>query len=295
MNWKGLVVGILLSSSVTAQTRSEIREAYIERWAPVAIREMQMYGIPASITLAQAILESGDGTSELAREGNNHFGIKCHSDWNGERMYHDDDEDDECFRVYDHADQSFRDHSLFLAERRRYEALFRLDPYDYEAWAEGLKDAGYATNRRYPELLIGLIEDYNLHQYDRMEYSEEEGVEPASGHVVMKHSSGLDYIIVRKDDNWHRLSVEVDVTIDRLLKYNDLVWDSRLEEGMILFLERKNRRGSSESHRVQVGESMHDISQKYAIRLDRLYKRNHMLPGEQPRVGELLVLRGYRD
>lgn len=286
---------VLFSAVMSAQSRLELREAYIEKYKNIAIREMQMYGIPASITLAQGILESGDGTSDLAREGNNHFGIKCHSDWNGRRMYKDDDEDDECFRVYDHAEASFRDHSLFLKERSRYERLFRLDPYDYEAWAEGLKDCGYATNRRYPELLIGIIEDYELYKYDKMEYTPDGDVIASSGHVVLVHESGLEYVVAKANDDWNRLSLEVDVTLDRLLDYNDLKWDTKLEEGMIIYLERKYRRGSVENHRVQEGETMHSISQKFGIRLDKLYKRNHMLPGEEPRVGELLTLQGYRD
>lgn len=277
------------------QGLSQTRLNYIDKYKNIAIREMQEYGIPASITLAQGILESGDGNSELAREGNNHFGIKCHNDWTGERMYHDDDEDDECFRVYEHAEASFRDHSLFLKNKSRYAALFRLDPYDYEAWAEGLKDAGYATNRRYPELLIKIIEDYELYQYDRMRYDETAGIVADEGHTIRKHPSGLDYVIIKAGDDWNKLSLEVDVTLDRLIEYNDLTWDTQLEEGMIIFLEKKRRKGYDDTHRVGDGETMHSISQKYGMRLSQLYKRNGMLPGQEPRVGETLVLRGYRD
>ncbi|NVK26772.1 MAG: glucosaminidase domain-containing protein [Flavobacteriia bacterium] len=286
---------LLVSVSSFAQNRLQRRIDYIEKYKDIAIREMQDYGIPASITLAQGILESGDGTSELARDANNHFGIKCHSDWEGERVYHDDDEDNECFRKYEHAEASFRDHSLFLKNRSRYSALFALDPYDYEAWAEGLKDAGYATNRRYPELLIGIIEDYELYKYDKMHYDEEEEEVVADGHTILEHRSGLSYVIAYSGDNWNRLSLEVDVAIDKLIEYNDLTWDTPLEEGMIIFIERKNRRGYDDTHRVGDGETMHSISQKYGMRLMQLYKRNNMLPGEEPRVGETLVLRGYRD
>lgn len=286
---------ILGSTLAIGQTRAEIREAYIRKYQNIAVREMQLYGIPASITLAQGILESGDGTSDLATEGNNHFGIKCHSDWNGRRMYKDDDEDNECFRVYDHAEASFRDHSLFLKERNRYAMLFRLDPDDYKGWAEGLKECGYATNRRYPELLINLIEDYKLYEFDHMQYTPDGELAAAEGHTIITHPSGLMYIVAHDGDNWNHLSLEVDVTLDKLIEYNDLTWDTQLKEGMIIFLGRKYRRGTQDSHRVREGETMHSISQQYAIRLDRLYKRNHMLPGEEPRVGELLVLRGYRD
>lgn len=280
---------------VFGQSRSEIRKAYIQKYKNIAIREMQEYGIPASITLAQGILESADGTSELAVEGNNHFGIKCHSDWNGERMYHDDDEDNECFRVYEHAEASFRDHSLFLKQKSRYAALFRLDPYDYEGWAKGLKDAGYATNSRYPELLIGIIENNELHKYDHMEYTPDGNLVASSGHQVRIHPSGLEYVIAEQGDNWNHLSLEVDVTIDRLLRYNDLTWDTELKPGMTIFLERKYRRGYVDQHRAEPGETMYSISQRFGIRLDRLYKRNRMLPGQEPAVGELIVLRGYRD
>jgi LysM repeat protein len=143
-------------------------QAYIEKYKGIAIQEMNQYGIPASIKLAQALLESGNGQSALAIQANNHFGIKCGSDWTGGKSYHNDDEDNECFRVYSHPEQSFRDHSEFLL-RKRYADLFRLNKDDYKGWAHGLKAAGYATNPRYAELLIDLIERYDLHQYDRPE------------------------------------------------------------------------------------------------------------------------------
>lgn len=146
--------------------------AYIERYKAIAIAEMEQYGIPASIKLAQALLESGNGNSILAREANNHFGIKCTSEWNGGKTYHDDDRRDDCFRVYQQVEDSFRDHSQFLL-RKRYAALFELDKDDYKGWARGLKAAGYATNPRYADLLISLIERYQLHQYDRPETRDE--------------------------------------------------------------------------------------------------------------------------
>ncbi len=294
---KSILTTVLLvvMSAASFGQNLQRRLDYIEKWKNTAIREMQQYGIPASITLAQGILESADGTSELAREANNHFGIKCHSDWQGERVYHDDDADNECFRKYDNAQQSFRDHSLFLKNRSRYSALFTLDPYDYEGWAEGLKGAGYATDRHYPERLIKIIEDYQLYQYDKMRYDEEEEILLSEEHTVLTHRSGLKYVLIREGDSWNRLSLEVDVEIDRLIDYNDLTWDSDLEEGMIIFLERKYRKGYDDTHRVGDGETMHSISQKYGMRLMQLYKRNNMQPGEEPRVGETLVLRGYRD
>lgn len=152
--------------------RSASAASYIERYKDISIQEMNQYGIPASIKLAQALLESGNGNSSLARQANNHFGIKCSSGWTGGRILKDDDAVDDCFRVYDHPEQSFRDHSEFLL-RKRYAALFELDKNDYMGWARGLKKAGYATNPRYAELLISLIERYELFQYDTTESKRE--------------------------------------------------------------------------------------------------------------------------
>lgn len=289
-----LIAALALLSIPSFGQLLQRRLDYIDEYKNIAIREMNEYGIPASITLAQGILESADGQSELARLANNHFGIKCHSSWEGERVYHDDDEDNECFRKYDNAEASYRDHSLFLRNGRRYSSLFDLDPFDYEAWAKGLKDAGYATDRHYPDRLIKIIEDYSLHQYDNLRYDPDEDAIVSGEHEIRIHPSGLEYVVVRAGDNWNRLSIEVDVEIDRLVRYNDFTWDTQLEEGMTIFLERKNRKGYTESHRVGDGETMHSISQRYGMRLEQLYRRNHMMPGQEPVPGEVLVLRGYR-
>lgn len=289
-----LLVALAMLSIPSFGQLLQRRLDYIEEYKNIAIREMNEYGIPASITLAQGILESADGQSELARLANNHFGIKCHSSWQGEKVYHDDDEDNECFRKYESAEESYRDHSLFLRNGRRYSSLFTLDPYDYEAWAEGLKDAGYATDRSYPERLVKIIEDYSLEQYDKMRYDPEEDEVVSGEHEIKTHPSGLKYVIVRVGDNWNRLSLEVDVEIDKLIEYNDFTWDTQLEEGMIIYLERKNRKGYTDTHRVGDGETMHSIAQRYGMRLEQLYRRNHMLPGQEPVPGEVLVLRGYR-
>ena len=177
MKIKLLVTFALLSSLMMAN--SDV-EAYIKKYKGVAIREMKKHGIPASITLAQGILESGSGKSYLAKEANNHFGIKCHEDWKGKRIYHDDDEKNECFRSYKDPDESFRDHSEFLTTRSRYAFLFEESPTDYKAWAKGLKKAGYATNRKYPQLLIDLIEKYELHKYDLEGYHENDDLDTAA-------------------------------------------------------------------------------------------------------------------
>ena len=149
------------------QTPAERIAEYIEIFGPVAQGEMETFRIPASITLAQGLLESGNGSGRLALEANNHFGIKCHTGWNGKRIYHDDDRKGECFRVYQNPISSYRDHSLFLTERRRYAFLFDFNPTDYKAWARGLKKAGYATDPKYPQKLISLIERYQLDRFDK--------------------------------------------------------------------------------------------------------------------------------
>jgi len=159
------VLSLLLVFHIAAQNKSEL---YIKKYKDIAISEMNSYGIPASITLAQGILESGNGESRLAVDGNNHFGIKCHNNWNGETIIEDDDEKGECFRKYSNVGDSFRDHSLFLKERSRYEFLFEYKITNYKKWARGLKKAGYATNPKYASLLINIIKKYNLTQYDNL-------------------------------------------------------------------------------------------------------------------------------
>lgn len=248
---------------------------------------MLTHGIPASITLAQGILESGDGTSKLALEANNHFGIKCHEDWKGKRIYHDDDEQGECFRVYKDPDESFRDHSLFLTTRSRYASLFKLKRTDYKGWAHGLKKAGYATNPQYPNLLIKLIEEHQLHQYDLVDGG---GLEP----LVMQTANHVKYVIATKGDSWEHLAALHGLRVSKLLEYNDRSFDTPLEEGQIVYIQRKRRKGKPNSHTVREGDTMWSISQQHAIRLCYLYKRNKMQAGEQPKPGTTLVLRGYK-
>lgn len=169
---KRLLLIICFSSLFPLALLADEKDRYIKKWAATAVSEMERSGIPASITLAQGLVESGAGLSDLATEGNNHFGIKCHNGWTGGRMYHDDDAKGECFRVYDSAEQSFRDHSDFLTSRQRYASLFRLDTSDYRGWAEGLMKAGYATSSTYASQLIKVIEDYKLYEYDVMSPSD---------------------------------------------------------------------------------------------------------------------------
>lgn len=191
-------------------------ESYIAEFAPIAQEEMKLYRIPASITLAQGILESGAGRGDLTRRANNHFGIKCH-DWEGERVYHDDDRRGECFRKYKEAKYSYRDHSLFLANRGRYSDLFNLDPDDYKGWAKGLRKAGYATDRRYPDKLIGLIERYELYRYDAEILGKSTPVYTSAS----RESS--DNYVVRKGDTLYSIAKRYNTTVEELKRNNDLV------------------------------------------------------------------------
>ena len=283
------LLGIL---SLQAQTRNKQYEEYIKQYRDIAVEEMKKYHIPASITLAQGLLESGAGQSTLARKSNNHFGIKCGSDWNGKSVRHDDDERNECFRAYKHPKQSYEDHSKFLVSRPRYASLFKLDITDYKGWARGLKKAGYATNPRYAEQLIGIIELYDLDKYDKKGGLKwmKENPNPHQPYIA----NGLVYIIVRQGDTWKSISKEFDISRKKLRKYNDLYKGYELKVGDILYLEKKNRRADKEHivHVLRAGESMYSISQKYGIRLKRLYKLNKMSEDEPtPEVGTILRLR----
>ncbi|MCC4229729.1 glucosaminidase domain-containing protein [Zunongwangia profunda] len=190
-------------------------ENYIADYAPVAQHEMRLYRVPASITLAQGILESGSGKGRLAQQANNHFGIKCH-DWQGEKIYHDDDRNQECFRKYKHPKYSFRDHSLFLAERRRYAGLFDLDQDDYKGWAKGLRQAGYATDRRYPQKLIELIERYELYRYDADVLER-----PSPSYTTTFEAKGDSYI-VKKGDTLYSISKRYNTSVEEIKRLNNL-------------------------------------------------------------------------
>ena len=195
-------------------TNQEKVNQYIERFGPIASQEMKKFGIPASITLAQGILESGMGYGRLAIEGNNHFGIKCHKDWNGKKIFHDDDKEGECFRVYKDPVTSYRDHSLFLSERSRYAFLFAIKKTNYKAWARGLKKAGYATDPKYPEKLIQLIDRYDLTQFDQTKRKKEvsKSTEPNSKktHTVVK------------GDTLYNVSKRYKVPLETLIKINKI-------------------------------------------------------------------------
>ena len=285
---------ILIISCLTlqAQTRNKQYENYIKKYRELAVEEMKKYHIPASITLAQGLLESGAGQSTLARKSNNHFGIKCGSDWRGKTVSHDDDARGECFRAYKHPKESYEDHSKFLAGRPRYASLFKLKITDYKGWARGLKKAGYATNPRYADQLIGIIELYELHKYDEKNYLKwiKKNPHPHQTYIA----NDLLYIVVRTGDSWKSISKEFDISQKKLRKYNDLYKGYALQVGDILYLEKKNKKADKEHivHVLRAGESMYSVSQKYGIRLKNLYKMNKMDADDSaPEVGTILRLR----
>ncbi|MGB0176999.1 MAG: glucosaminidase domain-containing protein [Owenweeksia sp.] len=295
---------MLLTTVAMGAEKESVTISYIEKYRDVAIREMKKFGVPASITLAQGILESGSGQSYLAKRANNHFGIKCHLDWDGKRVYQDDDEKNECFRAYGDPDESFRDHSLFLKNRSRYASLFKEDPTDYKAWAHGLKKAGYATNRKYPTLLIGLIERYELHKYDlegfKVDVEEitknEPGIparEEIKSYQVNVSKNYVQYVTAKEGDSFESISKQVDVSVKRLLKYNELEKDESLKSGQRVYLQPKRKKAyrDFEVHTVQKGETLHGISQQYGVKVKYLRKRNNLEEDKEPVPGMELELR----
>ena len=289
---KLFLILIICCLTLQAQTRNKQYEAYIKKYRELAVEEMKKYHIPASITLAQGLLESGAGQSALARKSNNHFGIKCGSDWYGKTVSHDDDARGECFRAYKHSKDSYEDHSKFLAGRPRYASLFNLNITDYKGWARGLKKAGYATNPRYADQLIGIIELYELYKYDDKNYLKWLKKNPNPHHTYI--ANDLLYIVVRAGDSWKSISQEFDISQKKLRKYNDLYKGYALQVGDILYLEKKNKKADKEHivHVLRAGESMYSISQKYGIRLKNLYKLNKMDEDDSaPEIGTILRLR----
>jgi hypothetical protein len=294
------LVFILSFLSVGAQTRWNAQyQEYVDQWSSVAIEQMNRYRIPASITLAQGLLESGAGRSELAREGNNHFGIKCHNGWTGPTVYKDDDQRNDCFRSYKTARESYEDHSRFLVNGRRYQSLFSLKMTDYKGWARGLKAAGYATNPKYADRLIEIIEVYKLYEYDkgkvvRGEADRRDGAVNAVMRDVYIFNDRY-YVLARRGDTYRTIGDDMGVSYRKLAKYNERDKNDQLEDGEIVWLEKKARKAPKQykgvPHIVQPGESMYSIAQYYGIRLERLYKMNDLGPDYSIRVGDQLRVR----
>ena len=277
---------------------------------------MKATGIPASITLAQGCLESGDGNSTLATRANNHFGIKCHG-WKGKSIKHTDDAPDECFRSYGSAEESFRDHSDFLRYRDRYATLFNLDPTDYKGWAYGLQKAGYATAQTYAASLIRIIEENELFRYDQLEETAREELPPTPmeaefsisfkvhpGHKLytasllreIRSTNGVAYIVAGKDDTWQQLAREYNLFKRELLRFNDLDRERPLQPGETVYLEAKKNESAPhlDKHVVEEGETMRLLAQRYAVKMKKIYSYNAMRPGTEPEPGTILLLRKPR-
>jgi LysM repeat protein len=313
-----LVIFLLCSFQLISQSKISTEE-YIRTYKDVAIKKMKEYGIPASITLAQGILESGSGNSGLARKANNHFGIKCHKGWTGKTYHMDDDAKNECFRKYGNPADSYRDHSLFLTQRDRYAFLFDYDVTDYKSWARGLKKAGYATNPKYPQLLISLIERYDLAQYDTGKKKKTARAEtPAEAEPVpvaaMSGSAFVEnklpvttspagrsvyeinrakFIVTKQGDTFFSIAEEFDIYSWQLYKYNDLDKGHVLQADELIYLEKKRKKAekSHKNHVVEDGETLRTISNTYAVRMSSLRKLNSLQENTQPTTGMVLKLR----
>lgn len=269
---------------------------YINKYKEDAVTEMLRNGIPASITLAQGMLESGNGNSALSVYANNHFGIKCHSDWRGESYIMDDDAKDECFRKYEKVIDSYYDHSLFLKTRQRYSSLFDLALTDYKGWAKGLKAAGYATHPKYAEQLIEIIEQYKLYELDKSTYMPLKPVASSKPKAKMElrdvmRFNHTKFIIVKPGDSYYGIASEFNLELKDIYKFNDLKQSDKLQAGTKLYVERKRRKALEPFHVVTRGETMLSISQLHGIRLYHLYKKNRMKEGEEPKVGDILFLK----
>ena len=292
-----LLLSVLCFSNLHAETidRQALKIDYIEQWRSTAIQQMIHNKIPASITLAQGIIESASGTSVLATKGNNHFGIKCHN-WKGDRMFHDDDLAGECFRVYSTPELSFADHSEFLKGRPRYAELFTLKLTDYTAWAKGLKKAGYATNPEYANMLIKLIEEFHLDDYDASilpankhqellsssKNKEEELISSNTNkldqsHAVQSNDNKSKYIVAQKGDTYYRISQEFSMAMWELRQYNDFeAKKDVLEEGDVVYIQPKKRNTSKSKVYIteDVVESLMSVSQDLGIKLKILERKN---------------------
>ena len=320
---------LALLSTTLAFSQKEKGIAYVEKYKEIAITEMQRSGVPAAITLAQGILESRFGESDLSKESNNHFGIKCKLDWNGEKVYHDDDSRQECFRKYNTVAESYKDHSDFLKSRPHYASLFSLNPTDFQSWAYGLKKAGYATEKNYPEMLIKVINDYNLNQYTFIalnkapnsadsslaktaverttitttivedEKDETENVAKVTDKkvAVENYPAGVfsinscKVIYASEGTSMLALAQQNNITLTKILEINDLDEVQILDKNQLIFLEKKQKKGTTDFHIAVPNESLHDIAQKEGVRMDMLVEYNSTHKKLNPLLGEKIYLR----
>lgn len=302
-----LTSGITISVVTYAQKNS-VYQQYIDTYKSAAIDQMRRYKIPASITLSQALLESGAGKSRLATQANNHFGIKVGGGWNGPYILANDDAPNEKFRKYDSVEQSYEDHSILLTQSKRYSSLFTLDPMDYKGWARGLKACGYATLATYAERLISVIETYDLHQYDEDKW----GLTPKRNYtidltkvqtpakpVVTKHRvvmvNGIQTIVAKDGDTWASIAKERNISLKKLMKFNEADSSVRLTAGTNVFLAKKAKKAEAKYkdtwYKIKAGDSMYSISQQYGVQLKYLYKMNFKDATYIPLEGDLLKVR----
>ncbi len=327
-----IAIALLLGFTVSAQRDPGTpQERYIARFASIAVNEMYRSGVPASITLAQGIIESRSGQSALAADGNNHFGIKCHNSWNGRTMLADDDRKDECFRVYDSAEESFRDHSDFLRYRDRYKFLFDFAVTDYKSWAYGLKQAGYATDPSYAAKLIQCVENYNLSRFDRMTVAEAlaeggaDAEEPSAQDDVeeipdsplkieageiykgkageeyrfslsrtLYSRNGVPFVYAVEGETYATIAKSNHLLLREILKFNDVPGGGELHAGDIVYLEPKKSktvRGLDKYIVGEDGETFHGICQRFAVKEKAIRKLNGLPAGYQPKEGDELLLR----
>jgi LysM repeat protein len=285
------------------------RQQYIEMWSSEAVKQMHKHGVPASITLAQGLLESADGNSMLARKGNNHFGIKCHG-WDGPGIYKDDDKKNECFRKYKNAHESYEDHSLFL-QKPRYAFLFDYKITDYKAWAHGLKQAGYATNPKYPELLIKIIEENNLQRFDTggkskkpvteqpkpktnpAKHNSKDGntVEWGIGREIFLSDNKVKFVFAKSGDTYESIAKSMDLAKWQLVKYNDATGSQSLKDGERVYIQPKRAKAVQGEYVVEGNETLRDISQMYGVKMKNLLKYNGMTSDGALKSGQRIKLK----
>ena len=284
--FKCIAIGLVISTN-PAFGQEISRKEYIEKYSSLAVKQMHQYKIPASITLAQGILESNNGNSRLATKANNHFGIKCHG-WAGKKIFADDDKKNECFRNYKNVLESFVDHSLFLNKYSRYEFLFDYKITDYKSWAKGLKKAGYATNNKYPELLIKIIEENKLYQFDSKKI--DKNLISGKRNIYM-HPNKIKYVISKNQETYKTIAKSLNIKLKQILKYNDDNNYSILNVGTKVFIQPKRNRSKQRIHVVNNGEDLRTISQTYGVKMKSLKKRNQLILKNSLNNGDKLRLR----
>tara|TARA_Y100000992_G_scaffold239181_1_gene169909 strand:- start:277 stop:1149 length:873 start_codon:yes stop_codon:yes gene_type:complete len=284
--FKYFVIGLAISTN-SGFGQEISRKEYIEKYSSLAVKQMHQYKIPASITLAQGILESNNGNSRLALKANNHFGIKCHG-WEGKKIFADDDKKNECFRNYKNVLESFVDHSLFLNKYSRYEFLFDYKITDYKSWAKGLKKAGYATNNKYTELLIKIIEENKLYQFDSKKIDKNFTFGKRN---IYLHPNKIKYVVSQNQETYETIAKSLNIKLKQILKYNDDSNLSVLNVGTKVFIQPKRNRSKQKIHVVNKGEDLRTISQTYGVKIKSLKKRNELILKNSLNNGDKLRLR----